>query len=205
MKHIIGFWLIALAIVFISFSPTADLSAHRSQLKAPTSTIALKKPSFLLKKKPDNRFNDIVLTIMQPDRGGQVRGCLLGMTKKQVQSLEVSAELFSQRDTQLIYNVILEQDTDHIDFADIIYTFNDEDELKSIVVEYYLKLETAASNVYNIHLESFNNRYGQFSGVDANGFALWNATGFRGKAFQVKLKDVSRPGDAGVKIEYSLQ
>lgn len=200
MRYILSLAFLGLSLTWMSFTMVNEPFAVEHGSTVATQTGNMRRPSFMLKTQPQaNTFDNYIHTLLQPAKGGLVRGAVLGMNKTQVKHLE-QGDCTKETDSTLTYTIKF-RNNDHLEFADIIYQFNKKGVLSSIDIDYYLDDPNTASGIYQSYLQWMSRNYGR-TDVNVEGFNCWETSANKGLKCLVKLKDITAPGDAGIRLRF---
>jgi hypothetical protein len=200
MWYILTLAFMGLSLTSIAAPPVNESFTVEHSNSCATQTGNMRRPSFMLKKQPQaNTFDNYIHTLLQPSKGGLVRGAVLGMSKAQVKRLE-QPDCIKETDSTITYTIKF-RNNNHMEFADIIYQFGKKGQLYSIDVDYYLDDPSTASGIYQSYLQWMSRNYGH-TDINVEGFNCWETPASKGLKCLVKLKDITAPGDAGIRLSF---
>ena len=199
--------LMLLVLALFSFVDR-DNSHYLSSIKDLSKVSLLPaKPGFKVDRKPLSSCADMLHPIIEPDKGGLLRGVGFGMSKSLVKELE-QVELLKEEDLKVVYREAIKSIEDKEVSAVLTYDFDHNKLLDVISIDYFADNALTADLIFQEYVSYFNARFGEAS-EDEDGYLVWEAV-YNSQSgvpvsYHLYLKNISQREDAGVSLQYVMK
>lgn len=209
MKHtfrrIVELGLMVLVTLGLFSFVDRDNSHYLASLKKITQvSVPPGKPGFKVDRRPLTSCVDMLQPVIEPDKGGLLRGVGFGMSKTNVKDIEQVQPLVDE-DLKVIYTEAVNNSNGSTISAQLTYDFDHNKLLDMISVDYFADTDHTAELIFQEYLSYFNARFGAGQ-EDEDGYTYWDAvyhdaTGTP-MGYKLYLKNISKRDDAGVSVQY---
>lgn len=165
------------------------------------------KPGFKVDRKPLSSCANMLHPIIEPDKGGLLRGVGFGMSKSHVKELE-QVELIKEEDLKVIYKEAVKSSENKEVSAILTYDFDHNKLLDIISIDYFATDALTADLIFQEYVSYFNARFGE-AAEDEDGYLVWEAV-YNSQSgvpvsYHLYLKNISKREDAGVSLQYVMK